>query len=89
MAGPDSARQALVSVAGVVGYQIPKQLRRQAALELGDLFLLASDGISPGFMDHVAVADRPDEIASAVLAKHGRASDDALVLVARYHGGRA
>jgi negative regulator of sigma-B (phosphoserine phosphatase) len=86
--GPKVVREALVSLAGVVGYQIPKPLRRQTALELGDLFLLASDGISPGFMDDVAVADEPEEIAATILAKHARASDDALVLVARYHGDR-
>lgn len=87
--GRDITRDALVSVAGVVGYQIPKQVRRQADLEIGDLFLLASDGISPGFTDDVAVAGEPDDIARTILAKHSRANDDALVLVARYHGGQA
>lgn len=85
--GSGVAREALISAAGVVGYQLPTQRRRHATLEIGDLFLLASDGISPAFMEDVTVADQPEKIAATILAKHARANDDALVLVGRYRGG--
>jgi negative regulator of sigma-B (phosphoserine phosphatase) len=86
--GPGTAREALLSAGGVVGYQLPALPRRQATLEIGDLFVLASDGISPGFIEDVAVTREPNEIATTILAKHGRATDDALVLAARYQGGQ-
>ncbi|HVV50728.1 MAG TPA: SpoIIE family protein phosphatase [Polyangia bacterium] len=82
-------REALVSKAGVVGYQISTPLQRQADLRPGDLFFLATDGISPRFADAVRSGGEPEEIAAAVLEKYGRANDDALVLVARCEGGPA
>lgn len=85
--GVGNGREALISAAGVVGYQLPTQRRRDARLQQGDLFVLASDGISPGFMEDLTSTGEADEIARAILAAHARASDDALVLVARYDGG--
>lgn len=85
--GAGNAREALISAAGVVGYQLPVQRTREASLELSDLFVLATDGISPGFMEDLTGAGEPEEIAHAILTSHARASDDALVLVARYNGG--
>jgi negative regulator of sigma-B (phosphoserine phosphatase) len=81
-----SRREALVSRAGVVGYQISAPLRRRADLLAGDLFLLASDGISPRFTDELGSGGDPETMAANILAKHGRATDDALILVARYEG---
>jgi negative regulator of sigma-B (phosphoserine phosphatase) len=81
-----SRREALVSKAGVVGYQISPPLRRRADLRAGDLFLLASDGISPRFTDELGSGGDPEAMAASILAKHGRATDDALILVVRYEG---
>jgi negative regulator of sigma-B (phosphoserine phosphatase) len=82
-------RDALVSKAGVVGYQISAPLRREAELAPGDLFLLATDGILPEFVGGLQYGWEPDAIAGAVLREYGRISDDALILVARYEGGPA
>ena len=82
-------RAALLSRPGVVGYQIPAPAERNRALAPGDLLVLASDGISAGFIDLIAPDCDLEQTASAVLSTHARASDDALVLLARYGTGAA
>jgi len=77
-------RVALISSAGVVGYQISPLHCRQARLAPGDLFALATDGISPAFIDDVRVDGDPDEMANAALTRYARPNDDAHVLIARY-----
>ncbi|HXU61841.1 MAG TPA: SpoIIE family protein phosphatase [Polyangia bacterium] len=77
-------REAMISRAGVVGYQISAPTERSRALAPGDLLLLASDGISPGFADMIVPDGDLGEMASAILSTQARASDDALVLIARY-----
>jgi hypothetical protein len=80
-------RDAMISRAGVVGYQVPGLTDRNRALAAGDLLILATDGISPRFVDMIALDGDLDEMASAILSRHARASDDALVLIARYGAG--
>jgi hypothetical protein len=46
--------------------------------------VLATDGIRDGFTDLVRAADPPQLVADGILAKFGKESDDALVLVVRY-----
>jgi len=82
----DASRAALISVPGVVGYHLPSLRGREARLAPGDLFALASDGISPGFSELLSTRADLDEMASAILDGHARASDDALLLLARYQG---
>jgi hypothetical protein len=53
------------------------------------LLILATDGISPRFVDLVTPDGDLDDMASAILARHARDTDDALVLIARYRTGGA
>ena len=46
-------REAMISRAGVVGYQIATPRDRTAPLRSNDLLVLASDGIRPGFFEVV------------------------------------
>jgi hypothetical protein len=48
--------------------------------------VLATDGIRSDFAPTVTPARSPRELADAILAQHGRDTDDALVLVARLQG---
>ncbi len=82
-------REAMISRAGVVGYQIPAPVERSRALDPADLVILASDGISPGFVETITPDGDLDEMASAILSSQARASDDALVVIARYAPGGA
>jgi len=79
-----TGREALLSRAGVVGYQITGPRRQSASLAPGDLFVLATDGISARFSESLTRTGRPEELAEAIFTNYARVTDDALVLVARY-----
>jgi len=81
-----TGREALLSSAGVVGYQIRPPRRRSAPLSPGDLFVLASDGISSRFGEALSRDGLPEEVAEVVFTTYARVTDDALVLAARYVG---
>jgi negative regulator of sigma-B (phosphoserine phosphatase) len=74
---------------GLVGGRLPPLHGTNHSLKPGDLLVLATDGIRPGF--HVDL--RPDlaaqAIADTILQQHSLGTDDALVLVVRYLGAPA
>lgn len=78
-----TGREALISRAGVVGYQLSSPRLRSSPLAPGDMFVLATDGISARFGEDITTVP-PDRLASTLFERHARATDDALVLVARY-----
>ena len=78
--------EALITRGGVVGYQIPTLRETEISVDQGDTLILATDGISGRFMEHPTLSDPPQQIADHILEQHGKATDDALVLVARYLG---
>src|SRR3989442_542063 len=49
--------------------------------------IFATDGIREGFADGLSPEAAPQHLADQILARHGKGTDDALVLVARYLGG--
>lgn len=80
-------REAILARAGVVGYQLPPLNPRVLSVAPGDVVLLATDGISSSFASTPHVDDDLQHAADEILTKHGKRSDDALVLVTRYVGG--
>ncbi|HEX3773988.1 MAG TPA: SpoIIE family protein phosphatase [Polyangiaceae bacterium] len=78
--------EALSTRGGVIGYRLPPIKVSTLPVWTGDLLVFASDGIRPGFSDFVDVESEPQLIADSILARYGRGTDDALVLVARYTG---
>jgi negative regulator of sigma-B (phosphoserine phosphatase) len=78
-----TGREALISRAGVVGYQLSPPHPRSSSLAPGDMFVLATDGVSARFGEDITPAS-PDRLASVIFERHARTTDDALVLVARY-----
>jgi hypothetical protein len=52
----------------------------------GDILMLATDGIAPGFGEALDVSGSPQQIAVRILAEHWTGADDGLVLVLRYLG---
>ncbi len=73
---------------GVVGHhQLPTRPPETLKLDPGDLLILATDGVLPGFADKISLSATPEEIAEKTLNGHARPDDDALVLVLRYLGG--
>jgi phosphoserine phosphatase RsbX len=73
--------------AGIVGYRIPEIRPAQVvSLRIGDLIVLASDGITEDHLDHIDFAASAAAIADHILSKHAKETDDAMVLAARHRG---
>lgn len=85
--GRRCVREALPTRGGVVGYRLPPLHPSLISLSPGDLLVMATDGVASGFGGTIRCDRTPSENADAILALHGKLSDDALVLVARYVGG--
>jgi negative regulator of sigma-B (phosphoserine phosphatase) len=82
--GPIRPTEGALTKGGVVGYNLPSVKVTQTGLEEGDVIVLATDGIASGFAQDIAVGGTAQQIADRILDSHGRAADDALVVVVRY-----
>lgn len=71
---------------GVVGYKLPPLNTMLVPVVSGDLLILATDGIQSGFADGLATRESPPQIARRICSRYDKATDDGLVLVARYLG---
>jgi len=83
-----AVRDALVMRSGVIGFQIPEVRATAVPIARGDMLVLATDGIAHGFLEGCGQGT-PQDIADGILARYGRTTDDALVLVAIYNGAPA
>jgi serine/threonine protein phosphatase PrpC len=81
------ARTSLLTRAGIVGSELPQLRADVISIAPGDTLIVATDGIKHGFADGVGTETPPQQLADQILARFGKGSDDALVLVARYLGG--
>jgi hypothetical protein len=71
---------------GVIGHQLPGVLQPvSTSIQPGDIVLLASDGLAAGFDDRLNLGQSAAALAHGILARCAKGTDDALVLVARYH----
>lgn len=82
------ARETLLTRNGVVGYRLPPLRVSMLQLDPGDTVALATDGIAGGFDLEPLLRVQPERAAADILDRHGKDTDDALVLVARYLGPR-
>jgi phosphoserine phosphatase RsbX len=80
------AREAILLRGGVVGYQLPSLRASMLPIRRGDTLVVATDGIRDGFAEGLPLRDPPQQIADRILARFGKDTDDALVLVARFVG---
>jgi phosphoserine phosphatase RsbX len=78
-------RRWLASQSGIAGdEELPPLHPAAIPVRRGDVLILATDGVDDSFGDSVAVSGTCEEIAARVLRDFARATDDALVVVARY-----
>lgn len=84
--GAAAGRKRLVADAGVVGLRLPALHPRTLPVAPGDLIIFATDGVDAAFAEAPIPEGPPEKVARRILAAHGRNTDDALVLVARYRG---
>lgn len=78
------AHERLLLRAGVLGHELPSLRVAEVAVAAGDLLILATDGIRPDFGAAVNPRAPLRSLADSILAEYARATDDGLVLVARY-----
>ena len=78
--------ESLIPARGIAGGDVHQLHDTTLPLHRGDLVLLATDGIDPGFADSLRPHGTADELAARILADHSKAHDDALVVAARYLG---
>jgi len=84
-----SPRASLVTRGGIVGSELPRLHPVVLPITPGDTLIFATDGIREGFGEGLPPEATPQQLADQILARHGKGTDDALVLVARYVGGAA
>lgn len=81
------ARTSLLLQPGVVGQQIPTLRLTEDDLDAGDELVLATDGVRTSFLEALAGPDAPAMIVQRVVAEYAKATDDVLVVAARYLRG--
>jgi negative regulator of sigma-B (phosphoserine phosphatase) len=69
---------------GVVGYQVPRVRPSTLTLTPGDLLVMVTDGIDPGFAAALDGGGAAQTVAERIFSAHGKGTDDALVIVVRY-----
>jgi hypothetical protein len=57
------------------------------SVHMGDVLILATDGIKPEFAGALPIEGKPRVVADTLLAEFARPEDDSLMLVTRYLGG--
>jgi hypothetical protein len=84
----ETAEESLLLRSGVIGVRLPAMDAAVLPVRRGDTLVFATDGVKAGFDRSPARRMPPQQAAPAILATYGAGGDDALVLVARYVGGR-
>jgi negative regulator of sigma-B (phosphoserine phosphatase) len=78
----------LVLRGGIVGYRLPRLRPVTLPVDRGDMLIFATDGLRSGFARVEDKRGSVQQIADRIFEEHHRGTDDALVLVARYVGGK-
>lgn len=70
---------------GIVGYRMPNLHEQHAAYDLGDTFIMFSDGISMRFVDAPLMQEglEPQPLADRIMECFGKTIDDVTVVVAK------
>jgi phosphoserine phosphatase RsbX len=80
--GKKACRELLVR-GGIAGSKLPSTEASTLPVHSGDTVVLATDGVHRKFVNGVAAAETPQQLAEQLLARYATLQDDALVLVAR------
>jgi hypothetical protein len=78
----------LLARGGIVGHRLPRLLVSTVPLIRDDVVVLATDGIRTDLAEGLTADEPWQGLAGRILARNGKDSDDALVLVVRYGGLR-
>jgi phosphoserine phosphatase RsbX len=74
-----------ISKNGILGFRLPNLLELHYTFDVGDLFVLYSDGISSQFAHDakIDIGQPPQQLAERILELYGKHTDDATVLVVK------
>lgn len=72
---------------GIVGCRMPRVQTTEFSVSAGEILLMFSDGVTSKFVHQLMIDESPVEMAERIMSNHVRGNDDAVALVARYHGG--
>jgi serine phosphatase RsbU (regulator of sigma subunit) len=74
-----------ISKNGILGFRLPTLLELHYTYDPGDIFVLYSDGVSGRFSQENSVDLRqsPQQISDVILARYGKAIDDATVVTVK------
>jgi phosphoserine phosphatase RsbX len=81
----DRVPEYITTRGGIIGYRLPELKPSSVHLSNDDMLILATDGIQGGFSRMIPVGQTPEVIAAYILDNYAKSTDDALVLVARWH----
>jgi phosphoserine phosphatase RsbX len=73
---------------GVPGHELPPVSAATVDVRLGDVLLLATDGIAAAFADSLDISGSTQAISERIVHEHWSRLDDALVVAVRYLGVR-
>jgi hypothetical protein len=79
-------KEFLLLAKGFIGGHLPHLRAFVVPVGIGATLTFATDGVASDFHEEMNTCEPPQGIADRILAKHGKDSDDALVLVARFVG---
>ncbi len=79
-------REQLVLTAGIVGYDCPALRPSSTRIFPGDVVILTTDGIDRQYDTAGCANKSPEDVANHILSNYNKATDDAMVVVARYSG---
>lgn len=72
---------------GIVGDRLPPLQPAVVPVQPGDLLVLATDGITSGFIRDLRYPDDPQQLISLLFSRYARDTDDALILGAQWTDG--
>jgi negative regulator of sigma-B (phosphoserine phosphatase) len=78
--------RSLLMHSGIVGHHLPGLHPTVIGLQQGDIIAIATDGIRSEFEREIRMDLSPQRVAQRVLARCGRDSDDALIVIGRWIG---
>ena len=81
-----TAYESLLLHGGIVGVHLPPLHPSVISIMKGDTLLFVTDGVGRGFLRDLPLPGPPQSVADHIVARHSKAGDDRLVLVARYTG---
>lgn len=84
--GEQLRKESLLLRGGVVGHRLPPLRSFSLPLGRGDTLVFATDGVDSAFDQEQWALAPPQRLAEQIMSRHGKGTDDALVLVVRYLG---